>query len=130
MENPGSGSATLIKTTKDEGERKSETDLDEVVLPVEDVDEAEDEDGGHVEGQRDQEHEEVPVVPSPCQKKLAFQQLNNNISYWYPITQVFSAPFIIFIFEEKNDILCFMYMSFAAAVPILYSAFCILYCML
>jgi hypothetical protein len=59
------GSATLIKTTKDEEDRKSETDLDEVVLPVEDVDEAEDEDGGHVEGQRDQEHEEVPVVTSP-----------------------------------------------------------------
>ncbi len=35
---------------------------------MEDVDEAEDEDGGHVEGQRDQEHEEVPVVTSPCQK--------------------------------------------------------------
>jgi hypothetical protein len=60
------------------------TDLDEVVLPVEDVDEAEDEDGGHVEGQRDQEHEEVPVVTSTCQKKLAFQQLNNSNSYWYP----------------------------------------------
>jgi hypothetical protein len=46
------------------------------------VDEAEDEDGGHVEGQRDQEHEEVPVVTSTCQKKLrvAFQQLKNNNS--------------------------------------------------
>ena len=61
---------------------EKETDLDEVVLPVEDVDEAEDEDGGHVEGQRDQEHEEVPVVTSTCQKKLrvAFQQLKNNNS--------------------------------------------------
>jgi hypothetical protein len=49
---------------KDEETGKSETDLDEVVLPVEDVDETEDEDGGHVEGQRDQEHEEVPVVTS------------------------------------------------------------------
>ncbi len=34
---------------------------------MEDVDEAEDEDGGHVEGQGDQEHEEVPVVTSTCQ---------------------------------------------------------------
>ncbi len=44
---------------------------------MEDVDEAEDEDGGHVEGQRDQEHEEVPVVTSPCQNarlKTAQQQ--------------------------------------------------------
>jgi hypothetical protein len=29
------------------------------------VDEAEDEDGGHVDGQRDEEHEEVAVVPAP-----------------------------------------------------------------
>lgn len=31
---------------------------------MEDIDEAEDEDAGHVDGERDEEHEEVAVVPS------------------------------------------------------------------
>ena len=35
-----------------------------MILAVEDVDKAEDEYGGHVEGEGDQEHEEVAVVPS------------------------------------------------------------------
>jgi hypothetical protein len=60
----GQLSSCLFKNIADEEAGKSETDLDEVVLPVEDMDEAEDEDGGHVEGQRDQEHEEVPVITS------------------------------------------------------------------
>jgi len=34
------------------------------VLVVEDVDKTEDEDAGHVKGERDQEHEEITVVPS------------------------------------------------------------------
>ena len=37
--------------------------LEEMIFSVEDVDKAEDEDGGHVEGEGDQEHEEIPVVP-------------------------------------------------------------------
>ena len=40
------------------------TNLEEMILAVEDVDKAEDEYGGHVEGEGDQEHEEVAVVPS------------------------------------------------------------------
>jgi len=37
----------------------------DIVLVVEDMYEGEDEDGGHVEGERNEEHEEVPVVPPP-----------------------------------------------------------------
>ncbi len=37
----------------------------QVVAVVQHVDEAEDEDGGHVHGERDEEHEEVAVVAAP-----------------------------------------------------------------
>ena len=37
----------------------------DIVLVVEDMYEGEDEDGGHVQGERNEEHEEVPVVPPP-----------------------------------------------------------------
>jgi hypothetical protein len=52
---------------------------------VEDVDEAEDEDGGHVEGQRDQEHEEVPVITSTCQNariKNSSTTIIHTATYW------------------------------------------------
>ena len=32
---------------------------------MKDMDETEDEDSDHVEGERDEEHEEVPIVPAP-----------------------------------------------------------------
>ena len=33
---------------------------------MQDMDEAEDEDAHHVEGEADEEHEEVAIVPAPC----------------------------------------------------------------
>jgi hypothetical protein len=37
-----------------------------MILFAEDVNEAEDENGGHVKGQGDEKHEEVAVVPPSC----------------------------------------------------------------
>ena len=44
--------------------KNRDSHLGEVLLLVEDVHEAEDEDGGHVNGQGDEEHEEVAIVPA------------------------------------------------------------------
>ena len=44
--------------------KNCDSHLCEVLLLVEDVHEAEDEDGGHVNGQGDEEHEEVAIVPA------------------------------------------------------------------
>ncbi len=48
----------------DEDNRHQDWGLCEVVLLVQDVDQAEDKDRCHVHGERDQEHEEVTVVAS------------------------------------------------------------------
>ena len=44
--------------------KNCDSHLGEVLLLVEDVHQAEDEDGGHVNGQGDEEHEEVAIVPA------------------------------------------------------------------
>ena len=56
------------------------TNLREGILIVEDVDEAEDEDGGHVQGQGDQEHEEVPVVPPAWYNQIISQSTNRSVN--------------------------------------------------
>ena len=59
-----SGDCSLISCPERASRAASGLDyLREIVPVVKHVDEAEDEDGSHVNGERDQEHEEVAVIP-------------------------------------------------------------------
>ena len=45
------------------------TYMTDIVLVVKNVDEGEDEDRGHVQGEREEEHEEITIVSATCNRK-------------------------------------------------------------